>query len=235
MKIKRHFSLLFFVFVSLCVYSQSIKLELNDSCEFVTSDGKSYFIAEYPGKTAHEIYEGIYTNIVKTYNDAKNVTNSVPDKIISVRAFSDHLIDYCWWKEPKKLTLGKAALAYVTVGVSLAVDGLTSGSFYNGDFSVAGYYKLNIEIKDGRAKIDMPIMDGISSVIDLNGNRTLSISDFHFKEAVRINRDKAVYTRKKKKENAEEANLKKERYLKEAIQRMENTLNTIIKLPESDW
>lgn len=215
MKIKKTFILLFFAFMPLGVYSQNIKLELNDSCEFVTSDDKSYFIVEYPGKTAHEIYEGLYTNIVKIYNDAKNVTNSVPDKVISVRAFADPLIDFCWWKEPKKLTLGKAALAYVTVGVSLAVDAFKSGSFYNGDFSVAGYYKLNIEIKDGKAKIDMPIMDGIFSVIDLNGNKkNLEISDFGFKIAVRINRDKAIYARKKKREKAEEANIKKERYLK---------------------
>lgn len=217
------------------MYSQNIKLELNDSCEFVSPDGKSYLIVEYPGKTAHEIYEGIYTNVVKYYNDAKNVTNSVPDKIISVRAFSKHLIDYCWWKEPKKITLGKAALAYVTVGVSLAVDAMKSGSFRNGDFSVAGFYKLNIEIKEGRAKIDMPIMDGISSIIDLDGNKSLSFSDFYFKDAVRINREKATYTRKKNKEKAEAANKKKEEYLRSSILRMENTLNTVMKLPETDW
>lgn len=122
------------------ISAQNIKLTLNDSCDFVSIEGKNYFIVEYPGKTAHEIYEGIYTNIVKTYNDAKDVTNSVPDKAISVRAFSKSLIKYCWWKEPKKFTLGKAALAYVTAGVSLAVDAVKAGNWHNGSYNMAGFY-----------------------------------------------------------------------------------------------
>lgn len=217
------------------VNAQDIKLVLNDSCEFVSQDGKSYIVLEYPGKTAHEIYEGILTNVVKCFNDAKNVTNTVPDRAISVRAFSDNLIEYCWWKEPKKFTLGKAALAYVTAGISLAVDAIDSGCFYNGDFSVSGFYKIDIEIKDGKAKVNTPLMDGISSVIDRDGNKKISISSFSFKEAVRINRDKSVATRDKQKNKAKEANLKKEKYLKEAVDRIERTLNAITKLQDTDW
>lgn len=157
------------------VNAQDIKLVLNDSCDFVSNDGKDYVVIEYPGKTAHEIYEGIQANVVKYFNDAKNVTNSVPDKAISVRAFSDNLIEFCWWKEPKKFTLGKAALAYVTAGISLAVDAVKTGSLYNSDFKIAGFYKLNIEIKDGKAKIDMPIMDGVYSMVDILGNKSVKI------------------------------------------------------------
>lgn len=213
----------------------NIKLELNDSCEFVSTDGKPYIIVEYPGKTAHEIYDGIYTNIVKTYNDAKDVTNSVPDRVISVRAFSKNLINYCWWKEPKKFTIGKAALAYVTVGVSLAVDAVKAGNLLNGDYSMAGFYKLNIEIKDGKAKIDTPIIDGISAITYIDGNKSLNTSEWNFKRAVLTNRDKAIATRDSKKEKAKEANKKKEQNLSEAITRMENCLNRIMTLPETDW
>lgn len=212
----------------------NIKLELNDSCDFVSTDGKTYIIVEYPGKTAHEIYDGIYTNIVKIYNDAKDVTNSVPDKAISVRAFSKRLINYCWWKEPKKFTIGKAALAYVTAGVSLAVDAVKAGNLSNGDYSMAGFYKLNIEIKNGKAKIDTPIIDGISAITYIDGSKTLNTSEWNFKKAVLINRDKAIATRESKKEKAEEANKKKEQNLSEAVKRMESYLNQIMTLPE-DW
>lgn len=216
-------------------YAQDIKLSINDSCEFVSNEGKSYVIIEYPGKTAHEIYEGIQTNVVKFFNDAKNVTNSVPDKAISVRAFSDNLIEFCWWKEPKKFTLGKAALAYVTAGISLAVDAAKTGSLYNSDFKIAGFYKLNIEIKDGKAKIDMPIMDGVYSMVDILGNKSVTKSDLSFKDAVKINKDVAIATRDSKKEKAEEANKKKEKYLKEAIERMEKRYTAIMTLQNEDW
>lgn len=215
--------------------AQDIKLAINDSCDFVSHDGKSYIVVEYPGKTAHDIYDGILTNVVKYFNDAKNVTNSVPDKAISVRAFSDNLIEYCWWKEPKKFTLGKAALAYITAGISLAVDAAKTGSLYNSDFKMAGFYKLNIEVKDGKAKIDMPIMDGGFTVYDILGEKSLEKSDLTFKDAVRINKDVAIATRDSKKEKAEEANKKKEKFLKEAIERMENTLTVITKLQNTDW
>lgn len=224
--------------VSLACFSvnaQDIKLAINDSCEFVSNDGKDYVVIEYPGKTAHEIFEGIQTNVVKYFNDAKNVTNSVPDKAISIRAFSDNLIEFCWWKEPKKFTLGKAALAYVTAGISLAVDAAKTGSLYNSDFKIAGFYKLNIEIKDGKAKIDMPIMDGVYSMVDILGNKTVTKSDLSFKDAVKINKDVAKATRDSKKEKAEEANKKKEKYLNEAIERMEKTYTAITKLQNEDW
>ena len=229
--------LLLFV-VSLACFSvnaQDIKLAINDSCEFVSNDGKDYVVIEYPGKTAHEIFEGIQTNVVKYFNDAKNVTNSVPDKAISIRAFSDNLIEFCWWKEPKKFTLGKAALAYVTAGISLAVDAAKTGSLYNSDFKIAGFYKLNIEIKDGKAKIDMPIMDGVYAMVDILGNKTVTKSDLSFKDAVKINKDVAKATRDSKKEKAEEANKKKEKYLNEAIERMEKTYTAITKLQNEDW
>lgn len=224
--------------VSLACFSvnaQDIKLAINDSCEFVSNDGKDYVVIEYPGKTAHEIFEGIQTNVVKYFNDAKNVTNSVPDKAISVRAFSDNLIEFCWWKEPKKFTLGKAALAYVTAGISLAVDAAKTGSLYNSDFKIAGFYKLNIEIKDGKAKIDMPIMAGVYSMVDILGNKSVTKSDLSFKDAVKINKDVAKATRDSKKEKAEEANKKKGKYLNEAIERMEKTYTVIMKLQNEDW
>ncbi len=226
------------IFVSLYCFSanaQDIKLAINDSCEFVSQDGKPYIVVEYPGKSAHEIYDGILTNIVKYFNDAKNVMNSVPDKVISVRAFSDNLIEYCWWKEPKKFTLGKAALAYVTAGISLAVDAAKTGSLYNSDFKMAGFYKLNIEIKDGKAKIDMPIMDGGYTVFDILGNKSIEKSELTFKDAVKINKDKAVATRDSKKGKADEANKKKENFLQEAIERMEKTFTIISKLQNTDW
>lgn len=229
--------LLSFVLSLACfsVNAQDIKLAINDSCEFVSNDGKDYVVIEYPGKTAHEIFEGIQTNVVKYFNDAKNVTNSVPDKAISVRAFSDNLIEFCWWKEPKKFTLGKAALAYVTAGISLAVDAAKTGSLYNSDFKIAGFYKLNIEIKDGKAKIDMPIMDGVYSIVDIHGIKSVIESDLSFKDAVKINKDVAIATRDSKKEKAEESNKKKEKYLKEAIERMEKRYMAVMTLQNEDW
>ena len=48
-------------------WENKIKLVLNDCCEFVSDQGKNFVVIEYPGKTAHEIFDGINTNIVKIF------------------------------------------------------------------------------------------------------------------------------------------------------------------------
>ena len=224
------------IMIAINAYCENkIKLVLNDSCEFVSDQGKNFVVIEYPGKTAHEIFDGINTNIVKNYNSAKNVTNVVEDKTISVRAYTDNLIEFFWWKEPKKMTLGKVLLATVTCGANLLVDAVKTENLINGQYMVEGYYKFNIDIKDGKARLSMPIIDGINAIKIVKDEKTIDSNDWDFKDAVIINRDKAVSTRKGTKEKADEVNAKKELFLKECVKRIESIYNIIMTLPDDEW
>ena len=226
---------LLLILMSTFSYSQTpnFNLSFSKDCRYITEDGKDYIIIEYPNKSAHEIYEALNSNIVKLFNDAKDVTNGVEDKTLSIRAYTDNLIQFRWWKEPKKFTVGKALLTYVTVGANLVVDAVKAGNLHNGYYTLSGYYKINIDIKEGKARFNMPMVDGVSLVKYQDGS---TVDSFPFEAAVEINRDPAVSTRKGTKEKADDANEAKKLFLDQALERMKNVIIAIGKIDnEDDW
>lgn len=78
----------------MAVNAQTSKVEftISPAGTFVSNDGKDYIIYYEEGKSAHELYQRVCTNVSKVYNSAKDVLSSVEDKSVAIRAFSDNLI-----------------------------------------------------------------------------------------------------------------------------------------------
>lgn len=58
---------------------------------YQTEDGKDFAVVPFEGKTAHQIYQELATNVGSTYNDPSKVMSGVEDASIKIRAFSDFL------------------------------------------------------------------------------------------------------------------------------------------------
>lgn len=239
MLMKKLLSLLFLMLSLPCLSQNKIEFVLNDSCEFVSKTGDSHIVVEYPDMSAHEIYVELNKRIIRLFNSPKTVTDNVEDQMISIRAFDPELVKFCWWKESKKfkMSLGKAALTYVTAGLNLAYDAMKNGNWHNGDYVIAGYYKVVIEIKDGKIRVDAPYIDGFETIAKTGANSFLNVNlkDLSYKDAIRINMDEAVSTREKTKEKAEKANEKKKKYLEEAVSHINALYNIFTDIKKSDW
>lgn len=72
--------------------ADSVWFELQPDGMFLTKDGKGYAVVEYEGKTAHELYQIIASNISSAYNDPSKVMSGVEDTSIKVRAYCSSLV-----------------------------------------------------------------------------------------------------------------------------------------------
>lgn len=70
----------------------SVWFDLQPDGQFLTKDGKDFVVVEYEGKTAHELYQMIATNIGSAYNDPSKVMSGVEDASIKVRAYCPNLV-----------------------------------------------------------------------------------------------------------------------------------------------
>lgn len=58
---------------------------------YQTEDGKDFVVVPFDGKTAHQIYQELASNVGSTFNDPSKVMSGVEDASIKIRAFSDFL------------------------------------------------------------------------------------------------------------------------------------------------
>lgn len=235
---KKSIFVLLALMTTLYGFSQNrIEFVLNDSCEFVSKTGDDYIVVEYPNMSAHEIYVELNKRIIRFYNSPKNVTNNIEDQMISIRAYDPELVKFCFWKESKKFTLGKALLTYATAGMNLAYDAIKKGNWDNGDYVIAGFYKIVIEIKDGKIRVESPRIDGLETIAKNGANAVLNVNlnNLSYKNAIMINKDEAVSTRKGTKEKAEKANEKKKKNLEDAVAHINALYNTFTDIKKSDW
>ena len=49
-------------------------------------------VIPFEGKTAHQIYQELASNVGSTFNDPSKVMSEVEDASIKIRAFSDNLV-----------------------------------------------------------------------------------------------------------------------------------------------
>ena len=59
---------------------------------YQTEDGKDFVVIPFEGKTAHQIYQELASNVGSTFNDPSNVMSGVDDASIKIRAYSDNLV-----------------------------------------------------------------------------------------------------------------------------------------------
>lgn len=58
---------------------------------YQTEDGKDFVVIPFEGKTAHQLYTMIATNVGSVYNDPSKVMSGVEDVSIKIRAYSPNL------------------------------------------------------------------------------------------------------------------------------------------------
>ena len=81
--------LLFFLFANICIFEYAqgvVSFELKSDATFKTSDGQSYVVIPFEGKTAQELYNLVKSNVMKTYNSPKEVMSENAPTSISIRA-----------------------------------------------------------------------------------------------------------------------------------------------------
>lgn len=66
--------------------------ELSSTGSFVAPDGKDYIVYPIDGKSAHELFQMVCTNVGRIYNSPKDVMSVVEDKSVSIRAYSDGIM-----------------------------------------------------------------------------------------------------------------------------------------------
>lgn len=72
--------------------ADSVWFDMQPDGMFLTKDGNGFAVVEYEGKTAHELYQMIASNISSAYNDPSKVMSGVEDTSIKVRAYCSSLV-----------------------------------------------------------------------------------------------------------------------------------------------
>ena len=68
---------------------------------YQTEDGKDFVVIPLEGKTAHQIYQELASNVGSTFTDPSKVMNGVEDASILIRAYSDCL----WYNKALGMTV----------------------------------------------------------------------------------------------------------------------------------
>lgn len=69
-----------------------VKFVLMPDGTYRTEEGADFVVVPFEGKTAHQIYQELASNVGATFNDPSKVMSGVEDAFIKIRAFSDVLI-----------------------------------------------------------------------------------------------------------------------------------------------
>lgn len=84
---KKILTLLLLVFPIFAIAQEKVSFKLTPQANFVTTSGEDFVIVPFEGKSAHEIYQILTSNVVSVYNDASEVMNGVNDELIKIRGF----------------------------------------------------------------------------------------------------------------------------------------------------
>ena len=84
---KKILTLLLLVFPIFAIAQEKVSFKLTPQANFVTTSGEDFVIVPFEGKSAHEIYQILTSNVVSVYTDASEVMNGVNDELIKIRGF----------------------------------------------------------------------------------------------------------------------------------------------------
>lgn len=107
------------------------------SGDFLTEDGKDYFVVEFEGKSQEELYKQVLVNVHKMYVSPKDVLSSVEYESISINAITDPVY-------------------YDRVLVSA--------------FSRKLDYTITVQFKDGRLRVNAPVINACITKDEANVN-----------------------------------------------------------------
>ena len=94
MIMKKLLTIISVLMMGVCAFTQTEfkGFHLSPNGYFETDEGKDFIVYPFEGKTSHEIYQMICTNVGKTYASPKSVMSNVEDASVAIRAYSDNMV-----------------------------------------------------------------------------------------------------------------------------------------------
>lgn len=68
-----------------------VSFKVTPDGNFVSSMGEDFVVVPFEGKSAHQLYQMLASNVGSVYNDPSKVMSGVEDVSIKIRAFSDNI------------------------------------------------------------------------------------------------------------------------------------------------
>ncbi len=84
---KKILSIALFALVCLSSFAQ-VDFKLQSNGTFATEDGANYVVVPFEGKSAHDLFTMLTSNVTSIYNDASKVMNTVEDNTVKIRGFA---------------------------------------------------------------------------------------------------------------------------------------------------
>ncbi len=145
---------LFFFFCLLCstilVNAQNkVIFKMQSDASLKSEDGKDYIVVPFAGKSSQELFSMVNINVTTQYVSAKNVLSSVENEVISINGVGEGKIE----KEKKTNAHFKQRQPV---------------SPENTSYSFTFQYVLNFRFKDGKIRIDAPVIIGYSDSKEIN-------------------------------------------------------------------
>ena len=214
---KKSLILLLVTIWTLCLFSQTKTLSieqfyLTQNGKFLTKDNKEFTIIDSLGKSQETLYNDFLVAITKLYMSPKAVIDKVENRIITIKWYSP---------EAFNVNTGKKAL----------------GSFVIDHYGV-GLYTLQFQFKDGRVRVDAPVINAINKYYDLGtfGKKVTKLGEGNSmsewkktKKLFSIETPKLTGKQKKDEENIEKAK-RNNRARKEKIEAANKYVNSLVKV-----
>lgn len=176
-----------FLLLMMCpvlAYSQGlVNFKLQPNASFKTSTGEDFVVVPFEGKTAHEIYQMLRTNVGTYINKASSTLSEVEDASITVFAHSDNLytmkllgIPHYWqgnYKLEFRIKDGRVRVSAPYIVNEIYAKDVKS-NVRSGNFD----YYVNKWFKDGKAKekelanvnrVENIVNRGINTILGLQG------------------------------------------------------------------
>ena len=141
---KKYIILLGTFICSLSLYSQTEKQNIQEfklqiTGQFLTTEGKDFYVIDCGGKAQNDLYNDFLVAITKLYVSPKTVIDKVENRIITIKGFESPAFSVNTEKK--------------------ALDGTPIKSSY------AVRYTLQFQFKEGRIRVDAPVINAISKLI----------------------------------------------------------------------
>ena len=155
----RKFLALLLLLMPVLVNAQDLALfKLNQFGQYTAENGDDYIVIPFEGKTSHQIYQELASNVSSLFNNPSKVMTGVEDASIKIRAFSDDLIRIKilglaqslggYYQLEFKIKDGRVRVSAPMIEETMWIDGPTARTFTK---EVKGYFK-NGELKEKKAQ-----------------------------------------------------------------------------------
>lgn len=177
---------LFFFFCLLCSTilmnaQNKVNFKMQSESSFKSEDGKDFIVIPFEGKSSQELYKMVNINVTTQYVSAKNVLNSVENEVISVNGREDGVVT----KKNKNKNEKKSHF-----NQRKPVEDTR--------YAFSFRYVLNFRFKDGKIRIDAPVVTEIKDANASGVRKGIDDEDVYKEIESMLNRlcDKLISSKK---------------------------------------